>query len=104
MLWSFVTLSVHISELTAAIMVGVVIVLFLHLLIIKKKSRVLRENDHELKEKEEDSLEVLYQRNHFKNRNKNIEDSLRYAQRIQMAMFTPPREMKRLFPDSFIIL
>ncbi len=102
MQWSFVTLSVHISELTAAIMVGAVIVLFLHLLMIKKKSRVLRENYHEMKEKEEASLEVLDQRNHFKIRTKNIEDSLIYAQRIQMAMFTPPREMKKLFPDSFI--
>lgn len=100
--WSLFTLPVYISELNPIILVGVAIVIGFHILLSRKKSRVLRNSYHELKEKEEASLEVLNQRNQFKNRTRNIEDSLKYAQRIQMAMFTTPRELKRLFPDSFI--
>ena len=57
---------------------------------------------NELKKKEKDLNRVLQQRNLFQSRAKNIEDSLKYAQRIQKAMFTTPREMRQLFPDSFI--
>lgn len=102
MYWSFFTLPVYISELNPIILVGAAVVIVFHLLLMRKKSKVLRKSYHELKEKEEASLEVLNQRNQFKNRTRNIEDSLKYAQRIQMAMFTTPRELKRLFPDSFI--
>lgn len=80
----------------------VILVLILHLIIVRKRSRVRRENYHELKEKVEASQKVIHQRNLFQIRARNIEDSLKYAQRIQRAMFTTPRELKKLFPDSFI--
>jgi len=102
MIWSFLKLSAHLSELNSALLAGFVLVVSLQIFMIRKKSRILRENVHEQKEKDEASLEVLNQRNVFKTRNRNIEDSLKYAQRIQLAMFTTPRELKRLFPDSFI--
>ena len=102
MYWSFLILPFHISELNPAIWVGVALVIGFHILLMRKKSRMLRKSKHEIKEREKASLEVLNQRNVFKNRTRNIEDSLKYAQRIQMAMFTTPRELKMLFPDSFI--
>lgn len=102
MYWSLFTLPLYISELNPIVLVGVALLIGFHILLSRKKSRVLRNSYHELKEKEEASLEVLNQRNQFKNRTRNIEDSLKYAQRIQTAMFTTPRELKRLFPDSFI--
>ena len=45
---------------------------------------------------------VLHQRNLLERRTKNIEDSLKYAHRIQKAVFTTPDEIRRIFPDSFI--
>ena len=55
-----------------------------------------------LKEKEEASRTAYQQRDLFRSRAKNIEDSLKYAQRIQKAMFTTPEQMGEYFPESFI--
>ncbi len=74
----------------------------MHLMLVRKRSRSLRKDYHRLKQKEVESREVLIQRNRLQNRAKGIEESLKYAQRIQTALFTTPREMKELFPESFI--
>jgi serine phosphatase RsbU (regulator of sigma subunit) len=101
-MWSIAAISALFNELTAVILLGGLFAFSLHVLLIRKRSRILRRNYRELKQKEEDSKIVLQQRNLLQRRTKNIEDSLKYAQRIQMAMFTTPREMGLLFPDSFI--
>jgi serine phosphatase RsbU (regulator of sigma subunit) len=101
-MWSIAAISAVFNELTAVILLGGLFAFSLHVLLIRKRSRILRRNYRELKQKEEDSKIVLQQRNLLQRRTKNIEDSLKYAQRIQMAMFTTPREMGLLFPDSFI--
>jgi serine phosphatase RsbU (regulator of sigma subunit) len=101
-MWSIAAISALFNELTAVILLGGLFAFSLHMLLIRKRSRILRRNYRELKQKEEDSKIVLQQRNLLQRRTKNIEDSLKYAQRIQMAMFTTPREMGLLFPDSFI--
>ncbi|MCK4749459.1 MAG: hypothetical protein KAT15_20535, partial [Bacteroidales bacterium] len=90
------------NELTAVILVAGLFAFSLHVLLFGKRTRLLRRDNRALKEKEAESREILLQRNLLQSRTKNIEDSLKYAQRIQKAMFTTPLELSRLFPDSFI--
>jgi serine phosphatase RsbU (regulator of sigma subunit) len=100
--WSIAAINERFNELTAVILGGGLLAFFLHVLLVSKRSRILRRSYREMKQKEEASKAVLQQRNLLQRRTKNIEDSLKYAQRIQKAMFTTPREMGELFPDSFI--
>jgi serine phosphatase RsbU (regulator of sigma subunit) len=91
------------NELTMVILLGGGLFAFsLHLLLINKRTRILRRDVLELKEKEAASRQVLLQRNLLQSRTKNIEDSLKYAQRIQKAMFATPSKLRQLFPESFI--
>jgi len=90
------------NELTAVILVVSLFAFSLHVLLINKRTRLLRRDNKELKEKQNESIELMHQRNLLQRRTKSIEDSLMYAQRIQKAMFTTPKEMRQLFPDSFI--
>lgn len=90
------------NEMTAVILVGGLFAFSMHVLLINKRTRLLRRDYYKLKEKVVKSREVLQQRNLLQSRTKSIEDSLKYAQRIQTAIFTTPREMKALFPESFI--
>jgi serine phosphatase RsbU (regulator of sigma subunit) len=90
------------NELTVGILLGAMLLFFLQVLLFSKRVRLLRKDNRVMKEKEEESRKVLKQRNLLQSRTKSIEDSLKYAQRIQTAMFTTPRELHRLFPDSFI--
>ena len=100
--WSFGAINALFNELTAVILAGGLFVFSLHVLLINKKTRILRRNYKELKKKEEASRLILQQRNLLQSRTKNIEDSLKYAHRIQKAVFPTPREISRLFPESFI--
>jgi serine phosphatase RsbU (regulator of sigma subunit) len=102
MLWSFAAFLSLFNELTILILVGATFAFSVHVLLINKRTRILRLENFEMKAKEEASRQVLHQRNLYQSRTKNIEDSLKYAQRIQKAMFTTPRELKLLFPESFI--
>lgn len=90
------------NELTVVILVGGLFTFSVLVLLINKRTRLLRRDYRKLKEKEVKSREVLQQRNLLQSRTKNMEDSLKYAQRIQTALFTTPREMRELFPESFI--
>lgn len=63
----------------------------------------LRKANHELRQKEINAKEVSHQKELLSRRNKNIEDSLIYAQRIQKAMLTSTRQFKSLLPESFIL-
>jgi serine phosphatase RsbU (regulator of sigma subunit) len=89
-------------EQIAFLLAGVILLFCFHLILIRKRNRIMHENLREFKKREEASHEVVQQRNIFQKRARSIEDSIKYAQRIQMAMFTTPMEMKRIFPDSFI--
>ena len=63
---------------------------------LRKSNRVLRENDIVARE-------VSKQKELLSKRNKDIEDSLNYAYRIQTAMLTTPAEFKKILPESFIL-
>ena len=73
-----------------------------HLFMVSRRTRRWKYYYREMQRKEESSRAVLQQRNLLQSRTKNIEDSLKYAQRIQKAMFPTAREVGRLFPESFI--
>ena len=90
------------NELTAIILMGGLFAFSTHVLLINKKTRLLRRDNKALKIKQEESKRVLQQRNLLQSRTKSIEDSLKYAHRIQTAVFTTPKQLQNFFPDSFI--
>lgn len=100
--WSQDAIPALFNELTLVILVGGLFAFLIHVLLINKRTRILRRDVLELKQKEEASRHVLKHRNLLQSRTKSIEDSLKYAQRIQTAMFTTPSQLRGLFPDSFI--
>lgn len=64
----------------------------------------LRKANQVLKEKEVAAKKIARQREELAVKNKNITDSIRYAQKIQEAMLPSAYFFKRLFPESFVIL
>lgn len=100
--WTSGTLQTLFNESTALILAAGLFLFAILLLLINKRTRLLRRETRVLREKEKESRQVLQQRNLLQSRTKNIEDSLKVAQRIQTAIFTTPRELKALFPESFI--
>lgn len=78
------------------------ITLLAHIWLFKRRTRQYRTDFHRLKEQEKESRVVLQHRNQLRDRNKNYESSLNYALRIQTAMFLTPKQLRMLFPDSFI--
>ena len=71
--------------------------------IIQFRTKSLRRSNKILREREITAKRVEIQRNLLVKRNKNIEDSLNYAQRIQKAMLPTPKTFKTILPDSFIL-
>ena len=80
-----------------------VFIILLVILTFELRTRALRKNNRVLREKEIAAKEVLEQRNLLSRRNRNIEDSLKYAHRIQQAMFTTEKEIRSLFAESFVL-
>ena len=79
-----------------------VFLLVLSWILFRVRSRSLRKGNRVLRQKEHQAREVLKQKNLLSRRNKSFEDSLKYAQRIQHAMFTSESEVRKMFPESFI--
>ena len=71
--------------------------------IIRYWTQNLRKANQVLKEKEVAAREIARQREELVVKNKNITDSIRYAQKIQEAMLPSAYIFKRLFPESFVI-
>lgn len=74
----------------------------IHIQIYKRRIRKYSRDYHRMKEQERESRMVLQHRNQLRDRTRKYEQSLTYAQRIQVAMFLTPRELRSYFPDSFI--
>jgi serine phosphatase RsbU (regulator of sigma subunit) len=47
--------------------------------------------------------QILHQKNEIEEKNKDITDSINYAQRIQLAMMTEKENLNRIIPESFIL-
>ncbi len=95
------SISMQLSQLTVLI-TGVALLSVLMHLVIARKNRKYRGYYKRLREQEKESRAVLKHRNLLQDRTRNYEQSLNYAQRIQRAVFITPKQLKLLFPDSFI--
>lgn len=69
---------------------------------VQYRTQALRKSNRVLRERDIASREISRQKDLLSLRNKNIEDSLNYAQRIQKAMLTTPRQFRTILPNSFI--
>jgi ligand-binding sensor domain-containing protein/serine phosphatase RsbU (regulator of sigma subunit) len=78
----------------------VLLVVFLVLMIIRVRTRTLRKANKKLKEKEQ---AIEKQKEELTIKNKDITDSLNYAEHIQKAMLPPNEFFNKFFTDSFIL-
>jgi len=67
------------------------------------RTRELRRANQYLKEKELAVIELARQKEELSIKNKNITDSISYAQKIQEAMLPSAMLFKQILPDSFIL-
>ncbi len=81
----------------------VILGIFLIYVLIQYRTKTLRRSNRILRERDVAAREVARQKDLLSRRNKNIEDSLKYAQRIQQAMLTTSRLFKSILPESFIL-
>jgi serine phosphatase RsbU (regulator of sigma subunit) len=87
---------------TVIIYAGVVVVILVLLLgilafnryLVKKRSSELLSEQNE---------EIQHQKNIIEEKNKDITDSIRYAQRIQNAILPSREQMQAIFPQSFVL-
>ncbi len=79
------------------------ITLFFIYLLIQLRTRSLRKSNRLLRDREITAKEISRQKDLLSLRNKNIEDSLNYAQRIQKAMLTTPKQFRTILSESFIL-
>lgn len=80
-----------------------IVLLLLFYLVIQYRTNALRKTNRILRERENIAREIAKQKELLSKRNKNIEDSLKYAHRIQSAMLDTPRLFKKHLPNSFIL-
>lgn len=71
---------------------------------IQYRTKSLRRANQVLREKELSALKVARQREELSIKNKNITDSIRYAQKIQEALLPTDEYFMNLFPESFVLL
>ncbi len=71
---------------------------------IQYRTQSLRIANQILREKELNALKVARQREELSVKNKNITDSIRYAQKIQEALLPSNEYFKELMPESFALL
>ncbi len=76
---------------------------FLVYSLIQFRTQSLRKSNRILRDKDIAAKEISRQKDMLSLRNKNIEDSLNYAQRIQKAMLTTPKQFRSILPNSFIL-
>jgi ligand-binding sensor domain-containing protein/serine phosphatase RsbU (regulator of sigma subunit) len=70
---------------------------------VQSRTETLRKSNKILRERDIASREIVRQKDLLSLKNKNITDSINYAQRIQKALLTTPRQFKSILPDSFIL-
>ncbi len=73
-----------------------------HAWLFRRRIRHFRSDYRRLQQHEKESLQVLYHRNQLRARTKSYEQSLKYALRIQKAMFITTKQLRAYFPESFI--
>jgi ligand-binding sensor domain-containing protein/serine phosphatase RsbU (regulator of sigma subunit) len=86
-----------------AIFIYVILLIFILYMLFQYRTRNLRNSNRILRERNITAKKVERQKELLSIRNKSIEDSLNYAQRIQKAMLPTSRVFKSLLPESFIL-
>ncbi len=81
------------------ILLGAVFIYFF----IRLRTRSLRRSIKLLRERDIAAKEIKRQKELLSIRTRNIEESLRYAQRIQMSILTSQKIFKAILPHSFIL-
>ncbi len=71
-------------------------------LIIRYRTQQLRKDNELLREKQKAALEISRSREELAAKNKDIQDSLNYAKRIQQAIMPTQYLLKKYFPESFV--
>jgi serine phosphatase RsbU (regulator of sigma subunit) len=84
------------------ILYGVLLIAFVYLLVMSQTGRLIKARKL-LKEKEQALDQVEKQRFELEIRDKNLTDSLVYAQRIQEALLPSEAYFRKHFKDSFIL-
>jgi ligand-binding sensor domain-containing protein/serine phosphatase RsbU (regulator of sigma subunit) len=85
-----------------AIYLYLLLVVLIIYLLIQFRTQSLRKSNRILRDRDIAAKEISLQKDLLSLRNKNIEDSLNYAQRIQKAMLTTPKQFQKILPASFI--
>jgi ligand-binding sensor domain-containing protein/serine phosphatase RsbU (regulator of sigma subunit) len=70
--------------------------------LIQFRTKSLRKSNRVLRDRHIAAKEISRQKDMLTLRNKNIEDSLKYAQRIQKAMLTTTKQFRSILPNSFV--
>lgn len=86
-----------------AVSIYIIVSITLIYLLIQYITRNLRKANRILKEKEAAAKLVEKHREELMLKNKNITDSINYAQRIQLALLPSTEMFKKILPDSFIL-
>jgi serine phosphatase RsbU (regulator of sigma subunit) len=68
---------------------------------IQEKNNILEHQNEEITLQRE---RISEQNILLEERARNIKDSMLYAERIQSAFFLPTREVKKIFPNSFVFI
>jgi serine phosphatase RsbU (regulator of sigma subunit) len=85
------------------ILLSALIVLYVFYLFVKIRERNHRKMEETLKRMlDERTREVVAQKEEIERKNKDITDSINYAQRIQEAILPVKESLTAVFPDSFI--
>ncbi|MCF8224612.1 MAG: SpoIIE family protein phosphatase [Bacteroidales bacterium] len=79
------------------------VMLTLFYFLFKYRTQSLKISNRNLRRRGVMARQKLKQTEFFEIRNKHIEDSLNYAQRIQKALLISKTEIRKMYPDSFIL-
>jgi serine phosphatase RsbU (regulator of sigma subunit) len=86
-----------------AITLYIVVFLILFFVFFRFQTRALRTLTRQFRERERIAEQLLTQKEELALKNKNITDSINYAQRIQSALMPSEKQFKSIFPESFIL-
>lgn len=96
------------SFASALLILLVFIVLYVSYRNKKKKNRIISEQNSQLTDKNmqitEQNSKIIHQSKLIEEKNKDLTDSINYAQKIQEAMMSDSHKLAELFDDAFILL
>lgn len=86
-----------------AIALYIIVFIALIFFLFRFQTIALRKLTRQFREREKIAQQIMNQKEELAQKNKNITDSINYAQRIQSALMPSPKFFKSIFPHSFIL-